>query len=304
MFPKMMRTAALVATTVFGTVAAGEAMAQACGIKGGLPPRTQAIALAIQGRVDEGLKVAPDPFIAGYVAWLGRRYDLALENMARAAQKASQERNRRTRSELLARAGYWSSRILAEQGRAAEAQQMRDATLTHKGTFYALLTDPVRAIPQRDSYPMPQFSYTDARTSNALVYAITREESGFRATATSSANAQGAMQVIPPTARRIASWVNMSVDMRRLNSDMNYNVALGSTYLGFLLERYKSYPPLAAAGYNAGEGCADRWVAALGDPRTQVDPLTWIEALPIKETRDYVKRVMGSYVVYLNHGAR
>lgn len=303
MFPH--RKATLAAALAIAGLAAGEASAQAkCGIAGDLPARTQAIAHAIQGRVDEGLRIAPDPFVAGYVAWLGRRYDVALDNMAKAAVQASQIKNRRTRSEGLARAGYWSSRILAEQGRHAEAQQMREATLTHKGTFYALLTDPVHGIPRRDSYPMPQFAYTDARTSNALVYAIAREESNFRATVTSSANAQGVMQVIPPTARRIAGWVNMSVDMKRLNSDMNYNVALGSTYLGFLLDRYKSYPPLAAAGYNAGEGCADKWIAALGDPRSQVDPLTWIEALPIKETRDYVKRVMGSYVVYVNHGAR
>ena len=61
-------------------------------------------------------------------------------------------------------------------------------------------------------------------------------------------------------------------------------MALGSTYLGWLLERYSSYPPLAAAGYNAGEGCADAWIKALGDPRSQVDPLAWIEAIPILET--------------------
>ncbi|WP_164041066.1 transglycosylase SLT domain-containing protein, partial [Serratia marcescens] len=65
----------------------------------------------------------------------------------------------------------------------------------------------------------------------------------------------------------MASWANVQVDLSRVGSDTNYNVALGSTYLGFLLDRYGKYPPLAAAGYNAGEGCADRWVQALGDPR-------------------------------------
>ncbi|MEY2925810.1 MAG: hypothetical protein RL367_287, partial [Pseudomonadota bacterium] len=37
---------------------------------------------------------------------------------------------------------------------------------------------------------------------------------------------------------------------------------------------------------------------ANGDPRAGVDPITWIEAIPIKETRDYVQRVLENAVVY------
>jgi soluble lytic murein transglycosylase-like protein len=280
------------------------ANAQACGMRGGLPPRSQALALAVRGQIDEGLKIAPDHFIAGYVAYIGKRHDLALQHLAQFAVRVQREPNRNRRSEMLAKAGYWSTRILNETGRTAEAEVMRQATLRHPGTFYALLTDETNAIPARTNYPAPQFIYTDARASRALVLAITREESRFNPRALSHAGAQGMMQVMPGTARRVAGWANVPVDMARVRSDPHYNVALGSTYLGFLLDRYRNYPPLAAAGYNAGEGCADRWIQALGDPRGQVDPLLWIEAIPIQETREYIKKVMASYTIYRSHGSR
>ena len=56
---------------------------------------------------------------------------------------------------------------------------------------------------------------------------------------------------------------------------------------------------LAAAAYNAGGGNAAKWVAAYGDPRSdKVDPVVWVELIPFEETRTYVKRVLGNYVVY------
>lgn len=294
--------AGLVSALASILLATAPANAQACGMRGGLPPRSQALALAVNGQIDQALRIAPDHFVAAYVAYLGRRHEVALQHLSQFALQAQREPNRRRRSERLAKAGYWSTRILTELGRHPEAEMMRQATVRHPGTFYALLTDTAQAVPGRSSYPTPSFAYTDARASRALVYAISREESTFNPVAVSHAGARGVMQVMPGTARRVAAWANLSVDMRRVGTDANYNVALGSTYLGFLLERYSKYPPLAAAGYNAGEGCADRWVKALGDPRGQVDPLLWIEAIPIQETREYIKKVMASYTVYMNHG--
>ncbi len=293
---KLVLAAVLMAATVVA------AHAQACGMRNGLPPRSQALSLAINGQIDLAMRLAPDNFVAAYVAYIGRRHELALQHLSTFASLAQREPNRRRRAERLAKAGYWANRILSELGRHQEAEMMRQATLRHPGTFYALLTDATNAMPGRTSYPTPQFLYTDARASTALVYAITREESTFNPRAVSHAGARGMMQVMPGTARRVASWANVQVDLSRVGSDPNYNVALGSTYLGFLLDRYAKYPPLAAAGYNAGEGCADRWVQALGDPRGQVDPLLWIEAIPIQETREYIKKVMASYTVYLNFG--
>lgn len=277
--------------------------APSCGLKDGLPPRTAAISYAIQGKRDLALKYAGgDAFLVGYVSYLTRDYQRALEALTVSAREASVLKRPRDRQEGLARAGYWAARTLEAQGRFDEALAMRQATIAQKGTFYALLVDVQQALPGGSSYPAPAMLYTDPRASKAMVWAITREESNFNPSASSGAGAHGAMQMLDSTARRVAGWVGAQADMARVHTDFTYNTALGSTYLGWLLERYASYPPLAAAGYNAGEGCADLWVKALGDPRNQVDPLAWIEAIPIFETRTYVHRVMATYIVYMSMG--
>ena len=56
--------------------------------------------------------------------------------------------------------------------------------------------------------------------------------------------------------------------------------------------------PLAVASYNAGSGNVGKWVRQYGDPRSRVDMLKWIEAIPYVETRAYVQRVIENSVVY------
>ena len=56
--------------------------------------------------------------------------------------------------------------------------------------------------------------------------------------------------------------------------------------------------PLAVAAYNAGSGNVRKWIERYGDPRSQVDMLKWIEAIPYTETRAYVQRVIENSVVY------
>jgi soluble lytic murein transglycosylase len=53
------------------------------------------------------------------------------------------------------------------------------------------------------------------------------------------------------------------------------------------------------AGYNAGQGRVKQWVAAYGDPRDpNVDPVDWVERIPISETRNYVPRILENLQVY------
>jgi soluble lytic murein transglycosylase len=56
---------------------------------------------------------------------------------------------------------------------------------------------------------------------------------------------------------------------------------------------------LTLAGYNAGPGRARQWIREFGDPREPgVDPIDWIERIPIEETREYVKKVLSNIQVY------
>jgi soluble lytic murein transglycosylase len=142
---------------------------------------------------------------------------------------------------------------------------------------------------------------TSARlaTDRAAVFAIARQESMFQIDAESSVGARGLMQLMPGTAKEVAAAVGVDYSPARLVSDASYNALLGSTYLGKQLDRYDGSLVLAAAAYNAGPGNANKWIKAYGDPRSgNVDPVTWVELIPFQETRTYVKRVLGNYLVY------
>jgi soluble lytic murein transglycosylase len=147
----------------------------------------------------------------------------------------------------------------------------------------------------KDGLPTVRLAAVDM----AAVYAVTRQESHFRADAVSSAGARGLMQLMPATAKETAEKVGESYSPARLTSDPAYNALLGSTYLAAQLQRYDGSLLLAAAAYNAGAGNANKWIEAFGDPRDDgVDPVIWVEQIPFHETRKYVQRVLGNYLVY------
>jgi soluble lytic murein transglycosylase len=132
----------------------------------------------------------------------------------------------------------------------------------------------------------------------SLVHGITRQESSFDQGAVSPANARGMMQLMPSTAREQAGKMGVGYDYGRLTSDPSYNVMLGSAYFQRLVNMWDGNYPLAVASYNAGAGNVRRWVNSYGDPRGNVDIVSWIEKIPFEETRGYVQRVLENSVVY------
>jgi soluble lytic murein transglycosylase len=132
-----------------------------------------------------------------------------------------------------------------------------------------------------------------------MIHAIARQESQFDRMATSHAGARGLMQLMPGTARETAGKIALSYRPQDLNTDIHYNVQLGSTYFQRMLSYYGGSYPLAVAAYNAGPGNVNKWLAANGDPRGGgIAMLDWIEAIPIFETRNYVQRVLENAVMY------
>ncbi|OYY90303.1 MAG: lytic transglycosylase [Sphingomonas sp. 28-66-16] len=131
-----------------------------------------------------------------------------------------------------------------------------------------------------------------------MIHAIARQESQFDRAAVSRAGARGLMQLMPGTARDVASKMGLSYNGSALTTDTDYNIQLGSTYFQKMLDLYASYP-MAVAAYNAGPGNVNKWIRANGDPRSgAIDMVDWIEAIPIFETRNYVQRVLENAVVY------
>jgi soluble lytic murein transglycosylase len=132
----------------------------------------------------------------------------------------------------------------------------------------------------------------------SLAHGISRQESSFDPYAVSHAGARGMMQLMTGTARDQARKLGVGFDSYRLLSDPSYNVMIGSAYFQHLLDVWGGSVPLAVAAYNAGSGNVSKWIRQYGDPRSQVDMLKWIEAIPYTETRAYVQRVIENSVVY------
>jgi soluble lytic murein transglycosylase len=134
-----------------------------------------------------------------------------------------------------------------------------------------------------------------ARTGlpQALVYAIIRQESLYRANASSGAGALGLMQLLPETARRTANRADLPPPTRASLLIPSVNIPLGSEYLKSLVARAGGQVPLAVAGYNAGPGAVRRWL-----PATPMETDVWAENIPFNETRAYVQRVAWHALVF------
>lgn len=146
---------------------------------------------------------------------------------------------------------------------------------------------------------VPDYSPIGPQLDRCMVYAIVRTESGFDQRDMSSAKAVGLMQVTPVAGRDTAKRFGVSYDWKRLVSDPVYNTQMGAAEVAALLKDYSGSFILTFAGYNAGRGRVQQWVAQHGDPRDpKIDAVDWVERIPFAETRNYVQRVMENLEVY------
>jgi soluble lytic murein transglycosylase len=128
--------------------------------------------------------------------------------------------------------------------------------------------------------------------STNLAWAIMREESSFVADARSHSNALGLMQLIGPTARMVAVGTPWSTDEASLKRP-EVSIGLGVKLLAGLRVTQVQLP-LAIGAYNAGGGAMGRWTSApLAD-----DLDLFVELVPYDETRNYIKRVLGTQASY------
>ena len=143
------------------------------------------------------------------------------------------------------------------------------------------------------SYPL---AYRDEVVKNAaatavpesLIYAIMRAESNYFPGALSPVGAVGLMQIMPATAEAMSKGSSARLPLPELN------INLGARYLRDQLKTYDRNVPLTAAAYNAGPGNVKRWQKSLASlPQDE-----FIESIPFKETREYVKKVVSTMELY------
>ena len=145
-------------------------------------------------------------------------------------------------------------------------------------------------------YPLPDWEPMGGWSiDRALLLAIIKQESGFRTAAKSGAGANGVMQIMPGTAKRVArkNDVKLSdIDM----SNPEHNMFLGQQYIVDLLQHQLIQNNIIKmlVAYNAGMGNLVKFEKSFSTS----DPLLYIESFPAYETRNYIKRVMSNLWLY------
>ena len=179
---------------------------------------------------------------------------------------------------------------------AARNDDARTALLIGKSALARGLPLDVHAFPD---VGVPPCSPIGPALSRSIVYSVARTESEFNQRVVSPAKAVGLMQVTPEAGRDTAKRFGVTYDWDRLVSDPVYNTQMGAAELAALLQEYRGSYIMSFAGYNAGRGRVQKWIAQYGDPRdAKVDAIDWVERIPFPETRNYVQRVMENLQVY------
>ncbi|MGH7916581.1 MAG: transglycosylase SLT domain-containing protein, partial [Candidatus Binataceae bacterium] len=152
-------------------------------------------------------------------------------------------------------------------------------------------------VAERIRYPRAYWPLISSATGASgldpyLVMALIRQESLFDPNARSVSDARGLMQLLPTTAERYASLAALTASPLNLY-DPAVSVELGTTYLKSLFAMFAGDRFKAVAAYNAGEHAVAGWAAKYPGDDDQ-----WVENIGYRETRDYVKKVIGGMREY------
>lgn len=150
-------------------------------------------------------------------------------------------------------------------------------------------------------FPLHAVSKKKLPMAKEMVLAISRRESEFDHQVVSGAGARGLMQVMPATAKLVATELGILAKhaTSRLTAEWDYNAKLGANYLAGLAGQFNGNVVMMSAGYNAGPRRPIAWMERYGDPRDGTPYIVdWIEHIPFNETRNYVMRVTESLPVY------
>jgi soluble lytic murein transglycosylase-like protein len=116
------------------------------------------------------------------------------------------------------------------------------------------------------------------------VMGLIHQESYYNARAKSYVGAIGLMQLMPATGRELAAQLHIAPHL----DNPETNIRLGAAHFRMLVNLFNGSNELAIASYNAGQGRVLQWRrAAPGKPMDE-----FIEAIPFRETRTYVKHVV------------
>lgn len=151
------------------------------------------------------------------------------------------------------------------------------------------------------SYPLLHANTIKAEASAKqvdpfLAQGLIREESRYNVQAVSSSNALGLMQLLPGTAMGVAKRLGVPIKSKDDIHKPENNLKFGIDYISYVMSRHKGNAMLAVASYNGGPNAVAGWTKKY----SMEDPDIFVENIPFNETRDYVRKVFGSYWNYVN----
>lgn len=180
------------------------------------------------------------------------------------------------------------------------AQMLEVGRIAHDQQWYRFAIDAANAARANDAldlrFPLAYTSIFRERAKDrgvpeSALMAIARRESAFLPSARSGVGARGLMQLMPSTGIAVARKAGLKLRANDLYN-IDHNVELGSSYYRQLLDRFGDRRPVALAAYNAGPNRVQHWVGK----DLPID--AWIETIPYRETRDYVKAVLAYSVIF------
>ncbi len=124
-----------------------------------------------------------------------------------------------------------------------------------------------------------------------LIYSIMRAETYYRESLSSNVGALGLMQIMPQTFEKISKFGGIKI---KDPMDPYDSMKASVWYLSKLLKRFDNNLIAATAAYNAGPHNVSDWISRYGGKEAYL----FVEMIPYKETRDYVKKVMRFYMIY------
>ena len=124
-----------------------------------------------------------------------------------------------------------------------------------------------------------------------LIYSIMRAETYYRESLSSNVGALGLMQIMPQTFEKISKFGGIKI---KDPMDPYDSMKASVWYLSKLLKRFDNNLIATAAAYNAGPHNVSDWISRYGGREAYL----FVEMIPFKETRDYVKKVMRFYMIY------
>ena len=149
----------------------------------------------------------------------------------------------------------------------------------------------------RGIYPTPEWNLnTGFLFDKAFIYALIRKESAFNLKAKSSKGARGLMQLMPRTASKIKKDHRLRYGNTHQLYSLDLNLELGQKLLKELVEdpNTKNQVLSTLIAYNAGITRVKKWNKTIDE----TDPLAFIESIPIKETRMFVKEILTDFWIY------